>query len=170
MYCKLEKAFAKIQDIVYVIIGIALVLMVLIILAQTFTRYVIFYSLSWSEELSRYLFVLIIMFGLSIAIRDDMLISIDLIDYVLPAKLQKYLRVLRQIVALVLSIVIVFSCQQLFPVGMIQKSPAMRIPMIIMYSVIFAGYLLSAMSLVFKIADDIRTPGKEQSCNRNGGT
>ena len=156
MYKKVERAFSKVQNLLLGLIGIALTIMMSVIMLQTLTRYVIFYSLPWSEELSRYLFVFVIMIGLTVAIKDDMLISIDLIDRFLPEKADKYLDTVRKILALLVSIIIVICCSRMFTIGQIQKSPAMGIPMITMYGTIFVSYILAAISLVFKIIDNIR--------------
>lgn len=156
MYNKIKGAFGKVQNMLLVLIGIALAVMMSVIMLQTLTRYVIFYSLPWSEELSRYLFVFVIMIGLTVAIKDDMLISIDLIDRFLPHKADKVLDGVRKMLALFVSIIIVICCSRMFTIGRIQKSPAMGIPMITMYGTIFVSYILAAVSLVFKIIDDFR--------------
>lgn len=156
MYKKIKGVYGKVQKVLLALIGIAMAIMMSVIMLQTLTRYVIFYSLPWSEELSRYLFIFVIMVGLSVAIKEDMLISIDLIDRMLPGKSGKWLDAVRRALALFVSIVIVIFCSRMFTIGKIQKSPAMGIPMITMYGTIFASYILSAISLVFKIIDDIR--------------
>ena len=51
---------------------------------------------------------------------------------------------------------IAIYCPDLFPVGRVQKSPAMRIPMIIMYSVVFVGYVLSIIALVLKLIEKVK--------------
>ncbi|RGY97838.1 TRAP transporter small permease [Clostridium sp. AM58-1XD] len=156
MYNKIKGVFGKVQNLLLVLIGIALAVMMSVIMLQTLTRYVIFYSLPWSEELSRYLFVFVIMIGLTVAIKDDMLISIDLIDRFLPKKADKVLDAFRKLLALAVSIIIVICCSRMFTIGRIQKSPAMGIPMITMYGTIFVSYILATVSLVFKIIDDFR--------------
>ena len=153
MYRKIEKVFEKAQNVLLVLTGIALALMMCVIMLQTLTRYVIFYSLPWSEELSRYLFVFVIMIGLTLAIKQDMLISIDLIDRILPEKIDKYVDAIRKIIALVVSVIIMICCTRLYTIGMLQKSPAMGIPMIVMYGTIFISYIFAAITLVFKIID-----------------
>lgn len=154
MYEKIKGAFEKVQKMLLALIGIALAAMMIVIIAQTVTRYVIFYSIPWSEELSRYLFVFMIMIGLTVAIKEDMLISIDLIDRVLSPKADKYLDIVRKTFALGVSVIIAIVCTRMFTIGMIQKSPAMAMPMIVMYGTIFAAYILAAISLVFKIIDN----------------
>lgn len=153
MYETIKQGFEKVQKVLHALTGVALAIMMVVIMVQVITRYVIFYSIPWSEELSRYLFVFVIMIGLTVAIRDDMLISIDLIDRILPPKVDKYLDVLRKIVALGVSLVVVICCSRMFTIGKIQKSPAMGIPMITMYGTIFVSYILAAISMVFKIID-----------------
>ncbi len=156
MFQKIQKAVGRIQDVFLALIGIALALIMVIVFVQTFTRFVIFHSLPWSEELSRYLFIFIIMIGLNVAIRDDMLIRIDLIDYFIKGKAAVVLNLLRTIAGLVVSFIIGTNASSLFKIGMIQKSPAMQIPMIIMYSVIFVGYLLAAAAMIFKLIEAVR--------------
>jgi TRAP-type C4-dicarboxylate transport system permease small subunit len=159
MYEKIKKGFAFLQHLTLVATGIALVLIMAVVLLQTFTRFVIFHSLPWSEELSRYLFVFIIMIGLNVAIRDDMLIRIDAIDYLLKNRNGKLiLTILRLCVGLVVSVIVMWSSTSLFRIGMIQKSPAMRIPMITMYGVVFSGYFLAVIAQLFKLIDILRAP------------
>lgn len=162
MFKKIENAFARVQNVLMALIAVALGLMMCIIFLQTVTRYVIFYSLTWSEELSRYLFVFLIMIGLTIAIKNDDLISIDIIDRILPEKGEAVLDTVRKLIALFLSGFIALLCTRMFKLGLIQKSPAMAMPMIIMYGTIFLGYLFSAITLVFKVGDGLyRIFGKE---------
>lgn len=79
----MEKAkciFEKVQRIVNGIIGLMLIAIMVIIFVQTFTRYVIFYSIPWSEEASRYLFVGMILLGINMGISQNLMVRIDLID------------------------------------------------------------------------------------------
>lgn len=155
MFKRMEREFEKVQNVLLALIAIALGLMMVIIFLQTATRYVIFYSLTWSEELSRYLFVFLIMIGLTLAIKNDELISIDIIDRILPAKAEAVLDTLRKIIALFLSGFIAILCTKMFKLGMIQKSPAMGIPMIVMYGTVFLGYLFSMLTLILKVGEGV---------------
>ena len=57
------------------LITTALIVMMVVIVVQVFTRYVIFYSLPWSEELSRYLFVFIVVCGINVAVSREKLME-----------------------------------------------------------------------------------------------
>ena len=80
MYKALEKFFALFQKLMLGLITLALAAMMCVIVVQVFTRYVIFYSLPWSEELSRYLFVFIVVCGINIAVSREKLIKIDAVQ------------------------------------------------------------------------------------------
>lgn len=108
--------------------------------------------------------IFVIMIGLTLAIKQDMLISIDLIDRILPEKIDKYVDAIRKIIALVVSVIIVICCTRLYTIGMLQKSPAMGIPMIVMYGP-FISYIFAAITLVFKIIDtfiEANSPEKKE--------
>ena len=157
MFAKIEGLFSKLQTLLLWTISLALLAMMCIIFLQVFTRYVIFYSLPWSEELSRYLFVFIIIVGINIAVTKDKLIKIDAIQSVVKSiRGRAVVAFFHAVVGMIASILIASYATDLFPVGYVQKSPAMRIPMIIMYYIVFSGYVLSTIALFFKACDQIR--------------
>ena len=77
---KFAAVFKKVQKINKAIIGAVLLLMIGVVFLQTFCRFVIFKSLTWSEELSRYLFVALIVLGINLAATDHLFVRIELID------------------------------------------------------------------------------------------
>lgn len=116
----MEKAkciFEKVQRIVNGIIGLMLIAIMVIIFVQTFTRYVIFYSIPWSEEASRYLFVGMILLGINMGISQNLMVRIDLIDNFLSAKMKRRLEIGRQILALLISFVFFCSTFGMIRIG-----------------------------------------------------
>lgn len=142
----------KLQRAVNWIIALTLMVLLVVILAQTFTRYVIFYSLPWSEELSRYLFVLLIMLGINIGITKNNFVRIDMIDAIIPDRFKKTVETLRDMVALSVAVAFVYSTFPMMRIGKFQKSPAMQISMDFMYSIMFIGFLLALVAVLFRIA------------------
>lgn len=139
----MEKAkciFEKVQRIVNGIIGLMLIAIMVIIFVQTFTRYVIFYSIPWSEEASRYLFVGMILLGINMGISQNLMVRIDLIDNFLSAKMKRRLEIGRQILALLISFVFFCSTFGMIRIGGYQMSPALRLPMNIMYGILCVGF------------------------------
>ena len=63
---------------------IFLALMSIIIVLQVFFRYVLNNSLSWSEELARYLFIWMIYIGISLGVKMDKHICVDAVYTFMP--------------------------------------------------------------------------------------
>ena len=154
MYNLFCRFFAGFQKFVLGVITVALMVMMVVIAVQVFTRYVIFYSLPWSEELSRYLFVFIVLCGINVAVSKEKLIKIDALQNSIKSLRGRLaLDMFHAAVGIIACALIATYCTDLFPVGRVQKSPAMRIPMIIMYSVVFVGYVLALIALVLKFVE-----------------
>lgn len=141
----------KLQRAVNWLIALALMVLLIVILAQTFTRYVIFYSLPWSEELSRYLFVLLIMLGINIGITKNNFVRIDMIDAIIPDRFKKTMETFRDAAALLVAVAFVYSTLPMMRIGKFQKSPAMQIGMDCMYGIMFIGFLLALVAVVLRI-------------------
>ncbi|ARE86453.1 2,3-diketo-L-gulonate TRAP transporter small permease protein YiaM [Clostridium formicaceticum] len=122
-----------------------------VILLQTVTRYVFFYSLPWSEELSRYLFVWMIMLGINIGIRDDMQVRIDIIDKVFKGRGKIVLAVFQQLVSLIVSAVFFYSSFNFIAIGARQLSPAMQIPMRYIYLCLPVGLGIAMLEILRKL-------------------
>lgn len=163
---KAKRVFEKLQDIVNSVIAVVLVAIMVVILVQTFTRYVIFYSIPWSEEASRYLFVGMILLGINIGISQNLMVRIDIIDNFLSAKVKKAFEVGRQVAALIISAVFFYSTFGMLRIGGYQLSPALRIPMNIMYGILCAGFGLAMISVIFKLYE---TASEKPQFDEKGG-
>lgn len=139
------------QAVVRNIIGVALSIIMVVILVQTFTRYVIFHSLPWSEELSRYLFVFLVLVGANVGVTDNMMVSIDIIDNFMSKGLKKVFTYLRLIVGVIVNIFFFYSTFDMITIGKFQVSPAMQIPMSYMYMILAAGFFLEIIAVLAKI-------------------
>ena len=151
----------KIQDIMNGVIGIALIAIVLIVLLQTFTRCVVFYSLPWSEELSRYLFTLLILFGVNIGIGQDSLVRMDLLDGLLTEKVKRLLLIVRHAAAAVISGVYFYMSFGIVRIGTMRTSPAMGIRMSYIYMILVIGFGLAFFCAIVKTVEVIMKKGGE---------
>jgi TRAP-type C4-dicarboxylate transport system permease small subunit len=145
----------KIQMITGGLLGIILALMMCIIFLQTFTRYVVFYSLPWSEELSRYLFVALVCLGINVGVANNLMIRIDNIDQGLSPRMKHIFEIGRLIIELFVSIMFLVSRFDMIRIGKFQTSAAMQIPMHIMYGIVAAGFVLAIISVLFKLVETI---------------
>lgn len=137
----------KIKGISSYISAISLILMVGVVFIQTFTRFVIFYSIPWSEEASRYLFIIMIVIGFNAAISNKEMIRISVIDDFLTPSIKKILDHIIFFISLLVISIFSYSAFNLIGFGYYQLSPAMQIPMSIMYIIMFLGLSLSLFSV-----------------------
>lgn len=89
-------------------------------------------------------------------ISQNLMVRIDLIDNFLSAKMKRRLEIGRQILALLISFVFFCSTFGMIRIGGYQMSPALRLPMNIMYGILCVGFLLAVISVVFKLIDVIK--------------
>lgn len=150
------------QRVINWIIGAALMILLTVILAQTFFRYVVFYSLPWSEELSRYLFVLMILLGINIGITRDNFVRIDIIDNFLPKTLKPVMEVFRELLALFVACMFAYSTMPLMRIAKFQRSPAMQITMDWMYLILFVGFALAVLSIILKLIARFTAPQRQE--------
>lgn len=151
---KVTAVFKKVQKINSIIIGAALLAMVFVVFLQTFCRFVIFQSLTWSEELSRYLFVAIIALGINLASTKHLFVRIEIIDGYLKGKALLVMNVIRKAIAMYVSLIFIYSSYRLIQIGGYQVSPAMSIPMSILYGIIFLGFILNAFAIMVDIYEE----------------
>ena len=82
------KAFDAVEKVLSGISGVLLVIFTLLTLVQVIMRYVFEMPLSWSEQLSRYLFIWMIMLYMPVIMRHSNNLGFDLIVNRLPQKAQ----------------------------------------------------------------------------------
>ena len=153
---KFAAAFKKVQKINKAIIGAVLLLMIGVVFLQTFF---IFKSLTWSEELSRYLFVALIVLGINLAATDHLFVRIELIDGYLKGKAQYVMDVIRKGIAIYVSLILMYSGYGLIEIGGYQISPAMGIPMSLLYGIMFIGFIMNFLALIVDTWEEF---GKEK--------
>lgn len=136
---------------------------VIIMFAQVVMRYIFKSSLSWSEEVSRYLFVWMVFMGISYGVKQGSHMRIDLLEYFLP-KLKKGLDLLSTIAFLV------FTCIMIKPgINVInaikasgQNSPAAGVSMEIVYTSLLVGFTLVLIRIIQKLVLMITRKGEIQ--------
>lgn len=139
---------------------IALALMSAVIVAQVFCRYVLNSSLSWSEELARYLFIWMIYIGISYGVKLDKHICVDAVYSFAPKSIKRYYAIVSYLLFLLFAVAMVYF--GILVVGMQissgQVSPAMGVPMQYVYAAPVVGFVLTAIRLVQKVIEAIRAP------------
>ena len=150
------KLFDRLQKLVEAALAIMLAVMMCVVFAQTFTRYIVFHSIPWSEELSRFLFVGIIVLGINLGISRNQMVRIDILDHYLGGKAVRYAEIIRNLIGLVMNGAFAYSTFDLIKIGQMQKSPSLQLPMSVMYILLLVGFVLACVSILFKIVQLIQ--------------
>jgi len=140
-----------------------MLIMVMISLAQVVFRFVLKMPLSWSEEVSRYLFIWASMLGASAALDQDKHFRMDILVLVFPEKVKRFLSVVWDLANAVFCVVMVYYGFTLTANNIIQLSPALRISIAIPYvSIPVAGILMLLGIVERQIVNRIDKPKEVQ--------
>ena len=127
--------------------GVLLVGMALILMMQILIRGTTGKALTWAEELARYFYVWSVFLSLGCTIRKKNILKVDLLLHVLPKSVQKLLALALEAMNLVL-----FSYLGYHAISVVNKvqlgkqtSPAMEIPMYIIYIIVPVGFFIASL-------------------------
>jgi TRAP-type C4-dicarboxylate transport system permease small subunit len=127
-------------------LGAALLLGILIVMGLgVFFRYALNDSLTWSEELSRYGLVVVTYVGCIAACRRRSHIRIDAIDLLLPPRARWALALAMQAGLLLFLLYIAWRTWQITGFLRTTISPAIGIPIVWIYGIMLACFLLAAL-------------------------
>lgn len=148
----------------------SLVFTVLIIFLQVIMRKVFNNSLSWSEELARFIFIWQIWYGISITIRRKKHIEVELVKNLLKGNALKVLQVFITLCNIAFCIFMTVTGGMLSSNLMDKNtlSPAMGIPLWIVYAALPVSFFLAAIRHILELF-----PGLTQTddmLESNGGT
>jgi len=125
-----------------IFVGVALGGFAATVIVEVFFRYFLGFSLYWSNELATLLFVYMVFFGGSVALKKGELINVAFVRDRLPPKLQKGTTLLMFLIMMAFSMMASAFCTVLIQTSIKTKtvSPAMLIPMVFIYLPIFLGF------------------------------
>lgn len=144
--------------LVWLMIGISCIMFLQIIM-----RYLFNMPLTWPEELSRYLWIWTVFFSMSYSIKVGNVLRVDVVTEFLPPHLKKILEIVLQSVSLVIYAVFsYYSVVVLKSLIVSQRvSPALRIPMYLVYIVVCIGFFFSTIRTVQLMLKLVRTKAGE---------
>ena len=127
-----------------------LVCMVFIMGIQILARYCFNTSLSWSEELTQYLFVWSVFLSISYCVKKRISIKIEQFLIILPPKAQIALRLVRHTLVLVFCVIMIPFCITYVAqaVESHATSAALRLPLYYIQSAPLVGFLLLIVRVI----------------------
>lgn len=133
LFLMLKKCWDHLEETILIY---SYLLVIPLLFAQVICRYVLNHSLSWSEEIARYLFIWQVWLGSSYCVQKGRHIRIDVFTSRLSPRFRQVYEILIALVCIVFCAFL--ACKSIAVTGMIvrlkQTSPAVRIPMQFIYA------------------------------------
>lgn len=149
-YSKFLDVIEKIQK---AILAVSVPVMVFIMMYQVILRYVFSNSNSWSEELTRYLFIFNVMFAAAIAVRRNSHLQIDILINLFSPKVKAIFTIIATIAGIVFLGLLFTYCLDLCVQAARNISPGVGISMSIPYAAMPIGIvfmILTSIEVVLK--------------------
>ncbi len=124
---------------------VVLILLLLVVGAQIFARYVLNHSLFWSEELARYLFIYLVFLGAAIALRREGHIQVSFFVERLPPGARRAVAVAGDVLLLAFAGTVLVQSVRLAAMVWTVPTAALLIPWTFVYLGILSG--MAAMTL-----------------------
>ncbi len=133
------------------------VIMVVIIFLQIASRAVLGSSFPWTEEAARFLMIWVIYLGAGIAFKYGAHISIESFVPKFPLGLQKLAYVLIGLIAVSFFVILFFTGLEISSKTMVQRSPALGLPMGYVYYVMPISAVLQLLNIVDVTVNYLKT-------------
>jgi len=153
----LRKIVDSINKYLEYTIIVSMSVMLLVIFLQVIFRYVFHHSLTFSEELARYLFVYVVFFGTAVVARKNGHIVVEVLTQKLKGKIAKCIKIIAYICTLSFLIILLYNGIRMMVLTSYQFSPALRISMSYIYCVIPAASLVMFCNILILISDTLHT-------------
>lgn len=105
-----------------------LIMLVLLVIGAVFLRYVLNFTLPWSDELARYLFIYLVMMGVPTAMRKGLHIRIEFFLVRLPPKLTKWIALIMDFFNIGLFLLVIVATIKLILLVGKDPTPALHVP------------------------------------------
>lgn len=158
----LSTASAYVNRLVEATVFVMLAIMVIVISAAVFWRYVLNDSLSWSEELGRYLLVWISFLGASIGTYQAAHISITVVTDRLPPSLRWWTQLTTDLMIVAFLSAILYQSIKILPVMAVRIAPTLGLRMSIVYIVLPLSSTVMLLHMVARCAATLSARGGER--------
>ena len=118
-------------------------------------------SPSWTEEISRFLFVYSISFGAPLALKKEEYVKVDIIISKLPLKVQDKIDSIIYLLLSIFFILIGYTGYEFGMLGLYQTSPAMQLPMLIPYMSISISCIFLMIYSFYKVKERFAGKGRQ---------
>lgn len=155
----MKTALRIFDRLVYTVIFLCIAGFVTLSFTQVFFRFVLNNSITWSEEMCRYLFVWMVFLGSGIGLLHRRHITIDIVPNLIPQNAKRFYNALIDLIVIAFTVCLIRYGIVFAQRGMTQNSPAMQIPLGYVYSgIVIGGAVMLVNALRSMLADLFALP------------
>lgn len=146
------------------VIAVALLFVSVMLAFNVVTRYGLGFNFPWSEELTRYTIIWVTFLGAGICARAGMHVRVDVLEQVAPPKLKQILGVISDLGGAFFALILLVLGWQLvaYVARNAQFSPAMMLPLWIVYLGIPIGCAAMVLAYVGRLLAAFQQPGGKE--------
>jgi TRAP-type C4-dicarboxylate transport system permease small subunit len=141
----MKKLYELLEKAIDILMGSFLALMGLFILGNVLLRYFFNYSLTWAEELSRFLFVWITFLGAIGALKNNKHLGFTSLIKKMSLPFKKFFFALSNLIVMYILYLVFVGSIEMTKLGFMQEAPSTGLPMAYMWIV---GIIMSFMMFV----------------------
>lgn len=136
--------------------GAIAVLIAIILFLQVVTRYVIHYSIPWSEEICGFLFVWLIFLGSIVAYKDGQLLRLTYFRDKLPASLQLIVETIMNITVLIGLVAVIMKGTEAALMASSRKTSYLLFSWMYIYMALPVGFSFLAIGYFESLIDNLK--------------
>jgi len=125
-----------------------MLVMTILVFVNVVLRYLAGMSLTWVEELARYMMIWVAYLGAGLALRAGAHVAVEIVQDVLPPALTRLLRMVIAVLMLAFLLAVAWYGLTYSQFTMRQSSPVLSVPLGLIYLGVPLGCLLCAMHLL----------------------
>ena len=130
--------------------------------SQIVLRYVFGTGFHWTEELTRYTNIALVMFGSAVISGNRGHINISVLETIVPEKYVKWTYLLQQVLTIVFFGAAIFYGFDMMKLAGTQVSTNLRVPMKIIYGIFPTAFIIMVFQIIVYILNDIFKLGKKE--------
>ena len=143
------------EKTVYYTLVVMMIVMTVTVIIQVFLRYVFSFSLSWSEEVARYLMIWVAFLGGSLALQKGLHIGVEFLTTRLSPQARRRVSIFSKITILVFLIYLIIGGFKITWAVRDQSSPALLFSMAYAYLSAPVGGLFMALQTIHSIVEEL---------------
>lgn len=125
-----------------------LIIMVILVFMQIVMREILSHSFSWTEEVARYLLVWVSFLASGFAYQYGAHISIEVFVNKMNGKMANVFKIIVAVLAIVFALILIITGMELVIENLKNTSPALSLPMGLVYAAIPIGALLQMLNII----------------------